>query len=215
MLLYFQPKIVNMYILNLSTGDIAGMSITALLLVVLLVGLLKKKKVEEDHHMVYESIKTAPPITYEKQSSVGVEEAEATYLSPVERVADLFNGTTIWEIMSILNIPFKETCLAATAKEAEDAFDNAESDSEVEYVAFLKWIELEDDFDRMDDLDSFAEDFPYLEKVVNEKRNILALKKISEYSTEEELVPFMDEVPENSHAEKVILQKLLAIYEEK
>ncbi len=131
---------------------------------------------------------------------------------PIEMIAEELD-LCIWEVKMALGIPITGVCPANTAVEAEEAYDEAEENSEKEFLALKRWIELEEDLSEIERISDIVEDQPYLEKMCDEKWNDLALKDAQTKNTESELIEAWENYPQNAfEANAVIVKKLYELY---
>lgn len=189
------------------TGDlIVYIVIAAAILTFMYVKFFRKDKEEETN--VYTSSNLP-------SKKLETEDDSEEITDPLEELIEAVNiPTPLLRVM--LNIPLSGVCLATTAKDAEEAFNNAESDSDEEYLALLKWIELENDlvnavkmYDAAEAYHSIVEDL----SVVTWSK--LALQHANSISSEDDLVEALDNSPTGSEAEKIIIKKLYEIYKNK
>ena len=98
-------------------------------------------------------------------------------------------------------------CLAKNETEAEEQYRNAESGSEEEYLALLKWIELADDIENCGEMYDHAEEYDgSTEDLAIARWNILALENANTASSEEEFENAFSNSASGSEADKIILK---------
>ncbi len=125
----------------------------------------------------------------------------------VETIANQINTPCIY-VKFALGLPVFGRCKATTAEEAEECYTEADSDTDEEYFALVKWIELESDLERMVGLYGELEDHPDLQKQAREKWNTLALAEVASTETQEDLESLSELIYSSSEAEKQLIQKL-------
>ncbi|MEO5646535.1 MAG: hypothetical protein ABIO57_02070 [Candidatus Paceibacterota bacterium] len=183
---------------------IAVIIVIVIIIIVVIVKRNSAQKAESAFPLTYKSPDTSKgPIVIAKR------DMEAEITDPIEQVADTLNTNTA-EVKLMLGIPILEKCTAEDTDEAEDAFNNADS-SEEQYVALMRWVELENDVENMENLYDTAEEFPSVQTLIQEKWIVLSLREIDAAETEEELIYADEKAPWENTAE--IAKKLYALYQ--
>lgn len=208
-----------MYFLQLPTTD--SSSYTKLIPVLIVFAILflvyqyqQKRRRERQEHESATSFSSIRSSSSTKSTIASPQEDESEEITdPLERIADAL-GESIWKIKVALGIPFAATCTASTAREAERAFDEAESDSEDEIVAFLRWVELENDINRMEGMYDSVEGWPYLVTPVLAKWNKLAMNELNAISNddEDELVDMYSRTPDSTESDFEVIRRLHKLY---
>jgi len=133
-------------------------------------------------------------------------------LNPIEMLADDLDLSVI-ELKILAKRAVDDTCSATTASEAQKQFMGAEE--EEQYFALMRWIELENTLEGIKKAYSYAVDY-YLstlaEKAV-EKWNSIADKLAAATETKIGLLNLYEKVLSGSSAQRIIIEKLFALYE--
>lgn len=171
----------------------------------------RRKRQERESATIFSSIQSSSSTKSTIATSQEDESEEIT--DPLERIADAL-GESIWKIKVALGIPLTATCTASTAREAERAFDEAGSDSEDEIVAFLRWVELENDINRMEGMYDSVEGWPYLVTPLLAKWNKLAMNELNAISNddEDELVDMYSRTPDSTESDFEVIRRLHKLY---
>jgi hypothetical protein len=190
-------KIQIMNLLKISSTD---STVVIGLVVIILVGLwlLHKYKTRQNDKA---AVDTAPKVTWIARTPIEVIAAKL----------DMY--VTAIKVSLGLHVPIE--CPAKTKDEAEQLFYDAAEDSEEEYAALLRWINLEDDLYKMETIWHHIENYPFLCKTVSEKWEMLSMKAVLATDNEDELEDLFAHVPLGSDAQVKIIQKLHQKYHER
>lgn len=195
-----------------SLNNIIGFVVLAAAIIFFVLVKRSKRKKEEAELLGHHS--THSPIPASTTRSTSTVDDDPTK-DPFDMLSESF-GIPVPLLKGLMNVPLSTTCTVTTAKEAEQQFLGAEEDSEEEYFALLKWIQLEDDIDNAGELYKCAEAYHASTEdlaVVTWER--LALANVSKLSSQEELENAISTTPTGGESEKLLIKKLYEIYSKK
>lgn len=183
---------------------VIGIVCLLLLIVALFKHMSRRHKTEEQFPLSIKSV----PANVGSITAVRSVKDESKNDDPVSMIADKM-GVSPAEVKVILGIPLSAICNAKTVEEAENAYENAEENSDEEYVALLKWVELENDINYFNDLWDKVENFHTLCDKLDAKWAPLSIKEISEIKTEQDFDTAMTNAPTQTFLELVKAYKKL------
>jgi len=120
-------------------------------------------------------------------------------------------GIPIYKIKQAFDLPLA-SCSDSTIEEAQAAYDNATEDSETEYVAFKKWVELFlNEVTKITTIDEAKTSFNNAPDDSVESQNAVLQKWIELCTTIEDVLEVFANTSENSEAKNVALKKWIEL----
>lgn len=161
----------------------------------------KKKRSLEEKMTSFSSIRTSH-----------VSATTQTTAEPADFVSQIGEaiGITDLSVKIALGIPIQGSCTAGTAGEAEEAFHAAEEDSDEWYNALKRWIELETDIERMEEIYDLTDGYLPLTELIEKKWDGYSKELLNGTDTAEKIIDAFENLSNN--IENDAIKKLYAIY---
>ncbi len=188
--------------LGISPINLIAIVVVIIVIVVFIVVAGKSKKKAEEKF----------PLTYKSTTTTATKTTAASTSEPsniIKSVADALDTNTA-EVRFMLGIPLTERCGDKNPEDAENSYQRANTPEE-EYVALLKWLELENDVTNMETLYDAAEEYPSIQSQIDIKWIALSLAEIEASTTEDEIMKAYGNAPLETMG--AIAKKLYALYQ--